>query len=395
MKVIHLTDYFLPDYGGTVVRLYNLLSRLPYEMCLLVSDRTSEGYPIYRKKESFGNITVERIHLSPQGILEKIKPFHYANVLWREPKLIAEVMLKMPFEIVHTHVMLPWGQAAYLVKQSRDRPFILEVHVVSHEYSSGVEGKIKGFYIERTTLSLLKNCDHAITLTESLKQWLCSNYGLSEDKITVVPNGVDRNHFKPREGFEKRAEKLKEEMGISGKIVMYAGHMDRINGMNELAKAIPQIIQEKPKICFILIGHGTEGKRLKVLAKEYPRSVKLLPMVPYEEMPVYYQMCDLFVIPRPSTISAETITPLKLLEVIAMEKPVLGSNVGGIAEVIKHGENGYLFEKGNMESFKKTLLEVLDADNSQIGKNARKSVVENCTWDKSAKILQKVYEDLV
>ena len=118
-------------------------------------------------------------------------------------------------------------------------------------------------------------------------------------------------------------------------------------------------------------------------------------MVHYDEMPVYYQMCDLFVIPRPSTISAEIVTPLKLLEVMAMEKPVLGSTVGGIAEVINHEENGYLFEKGNMESFKKTLLEVLDMDNSQIGTNARKTIVDNYTWDKSAKILQKVYEDLV
>jgi glycosyltransferase involved in cell wall biosynthesis len=48
-----------------------------------------------------------------------------------------------------------------------------------------------------------------------------------------------------------------------------------------------------------------------------------------------------------------------------------------------------------MESFKKTLLEVLDADNTQIGKNARRTIVDNYTWDKSAKILQKVYEELV
>jgi glycosyltransferase involved in cell wall biosynthesis len=80
---------------------------------------------------------------------------------------------------------------------------------------------------------------------------------------------------------------------------------------------------------------------------------------------------------------------------MAMEKPVLGSDVGGIAEVIKHEENGYLFEKGNMESFKKTLLEIPDMDNRQIGKNARKTIAENYTWDKSAKILQKVYEELV
>ena len=112
-------------------------------------------------------------------------------------------------------------------------------------------------------------------------------------------------------------------------------------------------------------------------------------------MPVYYQMCDIFVIPRPYTLSAEILTPLKLLEVMAAAKPVLGSNVGGIAEVIRHGDNGYLFEKGNLTSLKNTLLEALDTDNDLIGNNARKTVVLNYNWDNSARILQKVYEDLV
>lgn len=129
--------------------------------------------------------------------------------------------------------------------------------------------------------------------------------------------------------------------------------------------------------------------------KKYSQ-VKFLSMIHYSEMPIYYQMCDVFLIPRPSTISSETVTPLKLLEVMAMGKPVLGSNVGGITELIKHGENGYLFEKDNRESFVKTLLEVLDTNSTQVGKNARKTIVgNNYTWDKSAKILQKVYEDLV
>ena len=77
-----------------------------------------------------------------------------------------------------------------------------------------------------------------------------------------------------------------------------------------------------------------------------------------------------------------------------MEKPVLGSNVGGIAEVIKHGRNGYLFEKGNMESFNRILLDVLDTKNGQIGRNARKTIVENHTWDRSVKTLEKTYREL-
>jgi len=164
--------------------------------------------------------------------------------------------------------------------------------------------------------------------------------------------------------------------------------------MIDLAEVIPSIFEERPDTSFVFIGHGPEENKIVTLSEKYPQ-VRFLSMVHYSEMPVYYQMCDVLVIPRPSTISSETVTPLKLAEAMAMEKPVLGSNVGGITEMIRHGENGYLFKKGDGGSFTRTLAEVLDDKNTQVGKNARKTIVENnYTWDKSAEILQRVYEGL-
>jgi len=281
------------------------------------------------------------------------------------------------------------------VSRKFNKPFILELHGLSQESSAGVFRSVKTWYIEQVDRKLLRHCDHIITLTQSLREWLISSYKLPESKITVIPNGADIEQFSPRNDLKVKAEELREKLGVNGKIIMYAGCMDRINGMEDLARVIPQIIQERQDICFLFIGQHPEEKRLIALFGEYPQKVKFLSTVPYDEMPIYYQLCDVFVIPRPSTISAETLTPLKLLEVMAVGKPVLGSNVGGITEVIKHRGNGYLFEKGNMKNFKETLLEALDVDNRQIGKNARKTVVENYTWDKSAEILRRVYEGLV
>jgi len=112
-------------------------------------------------------------------------------------------------------------------------------------------------------------------------------------------------------------------------------------------------------------------------------------------MPVYYQLCDVFMIPRPSTLSAETLTPLKILEAMAMEKVVLVSNVGGMAEAIRHGENGYLFSKGNIGELKRVLLNIIQEDCIGIGKNARESVLKKYTWEISANILQKIYRRLI
>ena len=73
---------------------------------------------------------------------------------------------------------------------------------------------------------------------------------------------------------------------------------------------------------------------------------------------------------------------------------MLGSDVGGISEVIKDGESGYLFQKGNMLDLKRSMIRALDCDNKVIGRNARMTIVNSFSWDNSAKILHKVYEDL-
>ena len=400
LKILHLTSSFFPEYSGTTTRLYNILSNLPYEILLITSDRTIKGDIIESKEEHFSNIRVKRVPLYSNYAFWRTVPLRYIYTLYQRPMRLLNSAKSEQFDIIHVHNLSFFADAAEKLSRKLDKNFIIELHFMGQDYLSTSKGnirakeKINALYMERMSKKHLKYCNHIIALTQGLKNWFSTRYGIQEDKITVVPNGADINKFAPKEEYKKKTEELKEELNLSDSVIMYAGFMDRINGMIDLAKVIPSIITERPDTNFVFIGHGPEEDEIIALSKKYPQ-VRVLPMVHYDEMPLYYQMCDLFLIPRPSTISAETVTPLKLLEAMAMEKPVLGSNVGGIAEVIRHGENGYLFEKGNMESFKRTLLELLDTDNTQIGRNARKTIVENYTWDKSAKILQKVYEDLV
>lgn len=397
MKPLHLTSYFFPQYSGTTTRLYNLLCQLPYKISLFTSDKTINGGFIPQKREQISNIQVKRFPIHLNTSLASISPIRYLHTIYtyyQKPKLLIEASQYEELDIIHAHNILPFGEAAKKLAKYYDIPFVLELHGIAEESLAGNGRHIASIYLQKETQKLAEYANHVITLTHPQKEKICRFYKIPQEKVTVVPNGVDIDTFVSEEKYQREAENLIEKFGIDGRIVMYAGVMDRINGLTNLAAVIPSIIKEKTDISFVFIGHGPEEDKIIALSKKYPQ-VKFLPMVHYDEMPIYYQMSDVFVIPRPSTISAETVTPLKLLEVMAMEKPVLGSNVGGIAEVIKHGENGYLFEKGNMGSFKNTLLEVLDADNTQIGKNARKTIVENYTWDKSAKILQKVYEDLV
>jgi glycosyltransferase involved in cell wall biosynthesis len=403
LRILHLVSAPFPEYNGTTARLLGLLSKLPYEIVLIIPNSTMKGNIIESKEEYFRNIKIKRALLSRQGIFKK-NPIRYIHSIYQAPKIVFNSAKSEKFDIIHAHDSSLFLRAAKKLSIKLNKPLIIEFHAVRKDYVPNMvipafrmeipcSGRIiDTYYEERKIKDALNYCTRVITLTQPLKSWICNYYKIKKNNVTVVPNGVDINKFTPR--YKESSERKKEILNLSNKVVMYAGVLNQINGIREFANIIPSIITERSDTSFVFIGHGPEEDKIFALSKKYPQ-VKLLPMVPYEEMPLYYQMCDVFVIPRPSTISAETVTPLKLLEVMAMEKPVLGSNVGGIAEVIKHGENGYLFEKGNMESFKRTLLELLDTDNTQIGRNARKTIVDNYTWDKSAKILQKVYEELV
>jgi len=403
LRILHLVWAPYPEHNGTTVRIFGILSRISHEIIMIIPNITMKGDILAPNKKIIGNITVKTAPLCPRGIFAK-SPLRYLHTIYKLPKNVFLSAISEKFDIIHAHDSSLFIQTAKILSRKLNKPFIFEFHAARKDYVNNIiipgtrigipfSGRIVGaYYEERGIKDALKYCDHVITLTNPLKIWISNYYNVDENNITVVPNGVDTDKFAPM--YEDVAKKKKKELNLSNIVVMYSGVIDKINGIDEFVKVIPSIITKKPDISFLFIGHGSEENKIINLSKKYSQVV-FLPVVPYEQMPIYYQICDVFVIPRPSNLSTETIVPLKLLESMAMERLVLGSNVGGIAEVIKHGENGYLFNKGDFESFKNELLEILNANNTQVGKNARKTIVNNYTWDRSANILQAVYEKLV
>jgi glycosyltransferase involved in cell wall biosynthesis len=393
VKVLHLTNYFFPESSGTTTRLYNLISRLPFGVQVATSNRTLKGDFISPETEQLGNITVNRLPLR-LGTPAQNSIWQAQNTVRHDTELLAEFAAKQQFDIIHAHNSLVFGQAAVRTRGKTRWSFVFEYHGLAQESLRGRLRGVKSFYIGRADRAVMGRCDRIICLTNRLKEWLTVHYKVPDAKITVVPNGADIDFFKPAEGLSPKSQALKNSFGINGKVVMYAGVMDSINGLEDLAAVAPQIIGEQRETGFIFLGGPLDNNCLAALAGKYPNNVKLVSSVPYNRMPDYYGLCDIFIIPRPSSISSETIIPMKLLEAMAMGKTVVASDVGGLAEVIRDHKNGYLFKKGNLASLKNTLLEALGVDNTQIGINARQTITERYTWDRSVNALIKIYEDL-
>jgi glycosyltransferase involved in cell wall biosynthesis len=381
MDILIFHNSFLPEYNGSTIRLYNLISILPYNFSIITPKKPGQELS---GEKFFGNTKVKRVSFQPPNSIYNVNLLRYN---YRKKFLIKNAESER-FDIIQSISMPLFMAAAKELSERYKKPLIIDFRVYENELNLS---SLYNSYLIRVA-KILDSADHLITLTPALKNWALINLKIPEEKITVINNGVDIQKFAPNKTYEPKSEKTKDELGLEGKVVMYAGYMDNINGVGDLIDIIPSIIK-KSDVSFVFIGDGPEKNRLCKLSEDFPQ-IKFLGTVHMDEMPYYYQMSDVFLIPRPSTLPSETITPLKLLEVMAMEKTVLGSNVGGISEVINDGKNGYLFEKGDLNSFKNKLIEILDLNNDQVSKNARRTIVNAYNWDKSSQRLDDVYKKL-
>ncbi|MGC2199338.1 MAG: glycosyltransferase, partial [Stellaceae bacterium] len=203
----------------------------------------------------------------------------------------------------------------------------------------------------------LHSADAVTTICEGLRADAIAR-GVPDNKVTVIPNAVDRNKF-TGPGIPDNA--LANRLGLSGKIVLgFFGSFYAYEGLDLLLRAVPHM-REGAEVAILLVGGGPEEDRLRNLTRELGlgTSIVFAGRVPHEEMRRYYDLVDLLVFPRISTRLTELVTPLKPLEAMAQERIVVASSVGGHRELIRDRETGYLFPPGEPQRLAEVVLAAL------------------------------------
>jgi glycosyltransferase involved in cell wall biosynthesis len=231
------------------------------------------------------------------------------------------------FDIYHGHIYTSGLLAAYLAKKNHGK----SVNTIHGSYYPIWEEiapfPIAGFYkaSERVLAPLIARlCDLQIhTGGYFAKQVI--EWGAPEDAIKVIHNGANPEVFNP--------DVTPAEFGKNGPIIFTARRLVRKNGLEHLIEAVSYVLKEKE--CHLLIaGGGPEKARLKSRAERLGifKHVTFLGMLPHEQIPPYLSLADIAVIP--SIIEASS---LFVLEAMAMGKPVIASNAGGIPDILIYG----------------------------------------------------------
>ncbi len=213
-----------------------------------------------------------------------------------------------------------------------------------------------------------------------------SSYQKDPNRFVEIPFGVDLEKFKLR-GKDKV---LMEKYGISeqDKVVLFVGGLDKAHyfkGIDVLLKAASGV---EAKI--LIVGDGD-------LRSEYEKragnNIIFAGRASDEDLPKYYNLADLFVLP---SIDGSEAFGLVLLEAMASGKPCIASDIPGVRGVIKENVTGSLAEPGNADDLKNKILSLLNGRerSERMGRAGRERAEEKYSWGKAGVLLSDIFKDI-
>ena len=213
--------------------------------------------------------------------------------------------------------------------------------------------------------------------------------GAPPKRTRVIYGGADPQRYAP--------DALAQRSGV-----LFVGRLTPHKGVDRLLEAVPEGVTAR------LV--GTPGHDPRPPERDYPqllhslargRDVEFLQTVSDEDLPRLYRSASVFVLPSVHRtcygrhIRVSELLGLSLLEAMASGTPVVASAVGGVPEIVRDGETGYLVPPGDVRALRDRLLELLGDERlaRRLGDNAREHVLQHFTWDRVAERCLAAYSD--
>ncbi|GAA0129020.1 glycosyltransferase family 4 protein [Methanococcus maripaludis] len=298
---------------------------------------------------------------------------------------------KHKFDIINPHWIIPSGWIT--------TGTIFKTPIITTIYGADLTLPINKYPFLKVFLekSLLKS-DGIISISTFTKKYALNNFlEISEESIKVVPYGVDDKYFIPP------SLKNTENKFDTNYTIMTCGRLVERKGIKYLIESMVEVLKKFPKTKLIIVGDGPEKNNLVEYSKKLGilENIEFLGAVHEEILPKWYKSCDLFVLPSIVDSSGDTEgLGLVLVEAMASAKPVIGTNVGGIPDIIsKNSDYGYLIDQKNPKELSVKIIEILSNDIKRIemGTNAYYTAKNKFSWENVAKeyvnIFQNISED--
>jgi glycosyltransferase involved in cell wall biosynthesis len=381
-KLCVVTHTFLPHVGG--------IERVVYEQCKRLMQKQFEPMVLTHRNYTDKNYVFDGIRVQ---CYDSVNIGFRLGIPYAIPhisslKTFLETVKSNDLIHVHGHPYLSSLIAAKIAKRY-SKPLVLTQHNTFIEYNNiwDTVEKLNDLAVGK---QVLKEADKIIVVSNATKNYVLS-LGADPEKVRVIHNGVDLERFKPLSGVK---EEMRRKLGIpkDASVVLTVRRLVYKNGIDTLLESAEIAVKNNPKLVFVVVGKGPDFEEVKekIVQLGMQRKFRLTGFVPDEELPLYYNVADLFALPSKS---GEGL-PLVALEAMASGLPVVATNVGGTSEVMSE-DYGKLVPPNSPNSLAEAVLEFSRKDLSVLTKDLRTMIEQKYSWDQNVEKLGKIYEELI
>lgn len=399
MNMLQVSANFPPRIGGPATSVPELAKRLAekgHEVHVLTVK--FPGYEAHEMKDGYYIHRATNINKDPTSSGTVSNLFSVVSM----GVLAHKIIPKYDIDIVHAHDLNLSAAAGILSIKFNKKPLItkytgdlsLEYLLLSGKISfEDIQDKyekqskklpftvrffdrFQKYFVEKSTV---------ITAPSEFQKNMLLSLGADDDSIVVLRNAIDLNKFNPNvvPAIEKKGDE---------KIISYAGRLIPWKGVEYLIKAFAKVDDARRRSSKLLIvGDGPSRLKLQKLSQQLGivDSVIFTGRIPNNLVPSYIASSDIVVLP-----SLYDPFPHNMLETLAMKKPLIATSIGGIPEVVKHKETGYLVNPGSSDELAGAIEELMRDDVliKRISEKGYEHVTRNYSWDVLIDDFVRLYE---
>ena len=298
----------------------------------------------------------------------------YARLLRRIRKLHSV----KPIDVIHAHAALPCGHAAALLSRRLNIPFVVTVHGLD-AFNNCHLGGIPAAWRRKVSVDVYCAARNVVCISGKVQEILKTGTP-AETCSTIVYNGVNPSLFSPTPA---KGGPFDPEILTVGTLLGSKGH-------ELVLRALGKVRASFPRLQCRIIGEGPDRARFEALVRELGigQQVQFVGRQSRSEVAEAMRRCSVFVLP-----SRNEGLGCVYLEAMSSGKPVVACQGQGIAEVIKHGENGWLVPAEGLEELVNGLSVLLSSPELRagIGAAARRTILEKLTLSHQAQQLASIY----
>ncbi len=283
---------------------------------------------------------------------------------------VHKLLKKISPDIINIHTPVPGLGDIVALLAPRRTPIVVTYHTGTMKKGyAGVANAIIWLYEKIPLKYLLHRVNHIVCVSKFVSSSFLSKY---KYKSSIITPAVDTALFTPDPYVEK-----------SGKVLLFVASLnkgDEYKGLSVLLSALQEIIKEKKDIVLRVVGDGDMRSEYEEIVKNkgLSENVTFVGAVYGEELANEYRKADVFVLP-----TEKESFGMAVAEAMASGLPVVSTNVGGVPDVVKNGETGYLVGAGNIRALSEKVLELLNDSEKRInfGLKAQAKIKRKFTWN--------------